>query len=149
MKGRHRYSESFERFWLRYPRKVDKLDAYRRWYTARRRVTDDELVSACEAWAEHWQAEGTEERLIPHPATWLSKGRYETPPPERSRPARSESQRRSDDVFSRFLAEDPARQPQSALDHSLSTPQPASGSTAQNEVGEALAAFFPTTTRAT
>ena len=39
----------------------------------------DEL--GAEAWAAYWRREGTEEKFIPHAATWLNNERWLVPPP--------------------------------------------------------------------
>lgn len=77
----HRYSDDFERWWLRYPKKRDKLAASKAFAVAARTVPVDHLVASAEAWANHWQAEATEDRYIIDPERWLKRGRYEEPPP--------------------------------------------------------------------
>jgi hypothetical protein len=32
-------------------------------------------------WASYWQAEGTDQRFIPYPTTWLNQARYLDQPP--------------------------------------------------------------------
>ncbi len=71
----------FAAFWGAYPRKIDKDRARRAWRKLRpdRDLTKQMLISL-RAWrqCEQWQ----EERLIPHPATWLNNRRWEYRPPE-------------------------------------------------------------------
>lgn len=70
----------FDEFWLACPRKVGK-DAARRAYVKAVRsgfapeLIRDKMITA----ARFWKASRTEQRFIPHPATWLNSGRYEDP----------------------------------------------------------------------
>ena len=73
------YTQEFDVFWKRYPRKVGKDAAFRAWKTKKReghlpampvllKAIDDALRS------EQWQRDGGQ--YIPHPATWLNQGRW-------------------------------------------------------------------------
>jgi hypothetical protein len=67
---------SFERWWHAYPRKVGKAAALRRW----RSLSPADRERALDAVHDHalrWSRERTEARFIPHPATWLSQGRWD------------------------------------------------------------------------
>lgn len=67
----------FDRFWEACPRKVGKKDAERKFCIAARDVDPDRIISAMQRFAAAERAKGTEERYISHPATWLSKGRWD------------------------------------------------------------------------
>lgn len=73
----------FDRFWTSYPRKVGE-DAARKAFD-RRKPTDElvnEMVAAIgrQTQSEQWRQEGG--RFIPHPATWLTQGRWMDGPQE-------------------------------------------------------------------
>jgi len=77
----------FEAFWASYPRKVGKQAAARNWKRLRPSL---DLVLKALAWqvkSEQWTRDGG--AFIPHPATWLSQGRWEDEPTERLQVARS------------------------------------------------------------
>jgi hypothetical protein len=64
---------AFEEFWKRYPRKVGKLAAKRKWDA----LNPGPIVIAQIMDTLAWQIEEwTDPRFIPHPATWLFQGRY-------------------------------------------------------------------------
>ena len=66
----------FEEFWSKYPRKVAKRAAQKAWA----KLSPQEQKSAVEALVTHnkyYQAKGTGQEFIPHPATWLNQGRWE------------------------------------------------------------------------
>lgn len=74
-KGGVEYSEGFEAFWRAYPRKVEKIAAWRRWQKingAMPIVAD--IVASVEAHkrSADWLKNNGE--FIPYPATWLNKG---------------------------------------------------------------------------
>lgn len=69
-------AEAFQRFWQVYPRKVAKEDARRAWRARiREKVNAEELVRAAENYARKLKKEGTEERFILYPSTFLGPGR--------------------------------------------------------------------------
>lgn len=72
-------SDQWERFWSTYPKKVGKQAARKAWDRARKRRDPDEIQAALEAHLRPWAT--FEAQFIPNPATWLSQGRYEDPPP--------------------------------------------------------------------
>jgi len=68
--------EAFARFWQAYPRKIAKEDARRAWRARiREKVKAEELVRAAENYARKLKREGTEERFILYPSTFLGPGR--------------------------------------------------------------------------
>lgn len=70
----------FIAFWSIYPRKVDRKRALKAYKGT---APDDVhlLLDGAEAWAAYWRREGTEEKFIPHAATWLNNERWLVPPP--------------------------------------------------------------------
>lgn len=80
-------SESWERFWSAYPKKVGKQAARKAWDRARKRRPADEIQAALDAHLPAWST--IDVQFVPNPATWLGQGRYEDPPPKpRSGPAK-------------------------------------------------------------
>jgi hypothetical protein len=73
--------DDFARFWSNYPRKTQKATAAKRWHTMKRA---DRLAAldALPTHVEHWQHERTEQKFIPHAATWLNQRRWEDVLPE-------------------------------------------------------------------
>lgn len=66
----------FSDFWQLCPRKVAKKDAQRMWA----RLTEQQQQKAIEQMPIHakvWAAEGRQQHLIPHAATWLNGERFE------------------------------------------------------------------------
>ena len=66
--------ESFETFWLLYPKKVAKADAVKAWKQATKKKTADELIGLVKAYSE---SKLPDQQYIPYPASWLNKGLYE------------------------------------------------------------------------
>ena len=67
----------FERFYAAYPRKVGKIDAERAFEKATRRTDAATVIAAAERFAADPNLpSGPRRNLIPHPATWLNKGRF-------------------------------------------------------------------------
>lgn len=73
----------FEAWWSLYPRKVGKGQARKAYASALKKTTTDELADAAEVFAARVHDSGTEERFVPHPATWLNGERWTdaAPPP--------------------------------------------------------------------
>lgn len=70
------YDEQFERFWLEYPRKTGKREAYKSWVRIApdAQMTDMLIASIGKQWADYYHH--VEIRFIPHPATWLNGERW-------------------------------------------------------------------------
>lgn len=60
-----------------YPRKVGKADALKAIAKALQSKPFEELLLAVQAFGRKCARDGTEERFIPHPATWFNAGRYD------------------------------------------------------------------------
>jgi hypothetical protein len=73
--------DRFGEFWTAYPRKVVRPRAESAYRSALRRDGPDLIAAGLEAWCAYWTAEGTEEKYIPHPTTFLAQSRYLDQPP--------------------------------------------------------------------
>lgn len=83
---RQKLSQGFSAFWIRWPRKVAKLEAEKAW---KHTVTpeDEAPIQA----ALDWQVpmfEQRESEHIPHAATWIRGRRWEDEKPKRTTPNR-------------------------------------------------------------
>ena len=83
--------EAFEAWWKVYPRRVSKGSARKAYLTALSKTSHERLLQAAQSFAKAKEAEGTEERYIPHPTTWLNGERWE-------------DERSAGDEFDRLLA---------------------------------------------
>ena len=72
------WSEAFNLFWDEYPRRVARQAAYLAWLRIEQRGQEgfDAVMAGLDLWRERWKAEGTEDRYVPHAATWLNQRRY-------------------------------------------------------------------------
>jgi hypothetical protein len=68
-------SDSFDKFWNLYPKKVAKADALKAWNKALKRKTADELLKLTKVYSEGKLPDIT---YIPYPASWLNKELYES-----------------------------------------------------------------------
>jgi hypothetical protein len=66
--------DSFETFWLLYPKKVAKADALKAWKQVLKKKTADEMIKLVKAYSE---SKLPDQQYIPYPASWLNKGLYE------------------------------------------------------------------------
>ena len=73
-KDKENHLESFETFWLLYPKRIAKADALKAWKQAIKKKTADELIELTKAYSESKLPDMT---YIPYPASWLNKGLYE------------------------------------------------------------------------
>jgi hypothetical protein len=78
--------KGFREFWSAWPRKVARSDAMRAFDRGVRRDGLDRVAAGLRGWAAYWQAEDTEQRYIPHAATWLNRSQYLDSPPAPHRP---------------------------------------------------------------
>lgn len=92
----------FDHWWARYPRKVGKQAARRKYASVLLRGVDPPtLFFALETHIDAWTRHRYEQQFIPHPATWLNEGRWEDDPPgPRGAATRAE---RNDDILDAFL----------------------------------------------
>jgi hypothetical protein len=67
--------DSFDTFWLLYPKKVAKADAIKAWKQATKKKTADELIGLVKAYSE---SKLPDQQYIPYPASWLNKELYDT-----------------------------------------------------------------------
>ena len=72
-----RITEEFERFWQKYPRKVDRAPALKA-FKAKRKLGHslEDMVARLEYDCRDWQEKKTEAQYIPYGATWLNKERW-------------------------------------------------------------------------
>jgi len=75
--------DSFETFWLLYPKKVAKADAVKAWKQVLKKKTADEMIALTKAYSESKLPDMT---YIPYPASWLNKGLYEAVEVEENKP---------------------------------------------------------------
>lgn len=68
------YSEDFERWWVTFPRKIDKKGTYPRFTAARGRVG----IAVLQEGAERYAAVklGSDPKYILHPSTWINQERW-------------------------------------------------------------------------
>ena len=66
--------DSFDTFWLLYPKRVAKADALKAWKQVLKKKTADEMIALTKAYSESKLPDMT---YIPYPASWLNKGLYE------------------------------------------------------------------------
>ena len=71
-----KYSVDFEKFWKIYPRKINKYATMQKFKIAIRSYDIDKLFRATTIFAQQVKNNNTEERFIPHGATWLTQKRY-------------------------------------------------------------------------
>jgi hypothetical protein len=75
--------DSFDTFWLLYPKKVAKADAVKAWKQVLKKKTADEMIALTKAYSESKLPDMT---YIPYPASWLNKGLYEAVEVEENKP---------------------------------------------------------------
>lgn len=68
--------EHFAEFYAAYPRKVGKGAAAKAYAKATKDTDPAAILAGLRNAVEVWRATGTEDRFIPHPATWLNAGRW-------------------------------------------------------------------------
>lgn len=66
--------DSFARFYQVYPRRTGRGQAVKAWRSAVKKADASVIIEAASLFAE--QTRGTEQRFIPHPATWLNGERW-------------------------------------------------------------------------
>lgn len=69
------FDDDFAEWWSLYPRKVGKQAAARRYATARKKVSAQDLLDGLRSQLPAMQA--SDPKFVPHPETWLSQGRWE------------------------------------------------------------------------
>jgi hypothetical protein len=101
----------FAAFWDAYPRHVARARAEASYAKAvGNGATPDSIASGLSAWVSYWTAEGTDERFIPHPTTWLNQERYGDAPPAAApsgASGRTSAAQRSQEVLRRRIGGQP------------------------------------------
>jgi predicted transcriptional regulator len=82
-KTKEKHLESFETFWLLYPKRIAKADALKAWNKAIKKKTADELIGLTKAYSESKLPDMT---YIPYPASWLNKELYESVEVQENKP---------------------------------------------------------------
>lgn len=67
--------QHFHKFWSVVWRKVGKLEAERKFIIALKRESAEFIIEAAQAYTESVKHK-KDRQFLPHPATWLHKGRY-------------------------------------------------------------------------
>lgn len=70
-------SDAFDRFWAAVPRKIGRKACEAKFAIAARTVDPERLIAAMQRYADRCREQGTEERYICHPLTWLNQGRWD------------------------------------------------------------------------
>lgn len=68
---------SFDSFYDAYPRREARGAAERAYRAAVKKSTPDEIMAGLGRWKAKWNADQTERKFIPLPATWLNAARWE------------------------------------------------------------------------
>lgn len=68
--------ENFNSFWEAYPRKVAKIAARKAFEKAVKVERPEAIIEAARAFARQAKEDGTVEKYIPYPATWINQGRF-------------------------------------------------------------------------
>ena len=72
------FEQQFEQFWQLYPRKAGKKAAKKAWMDVKPdNVLFSTIITAIDAANQYWQQQGTLQKHIPHPSTWLNEERWE------------------------------------------------------------------------
>lgn len=84
--------DGFDEWWKQYPKKVGKLDAKKAYRAViKQGATPQDLLDGLQRHNANWKAKNTDPQYIPHPASWLRKGRWEdelaTPASNQTTPA--------------------------------------------------------------
>jgi hypothetical protein len=74
------YTDSFEKFWKAYPKKVGKGDAARSWNRDELDDRVDEILPVLEQYKQLPQRTKDNGQFIPYPATWLNSKSYDDSP---------------------------------------------------------------------
>lgn len=70
------YTPEFEEFWSHYPRRVEKRAAFKAWKTRLKEgYKPQQLILAARNYASYCHIQGTEQRYIKHPSTFLGPNR--------------------------------------------------------------------------
>ena len=100
------YPDGFEQWWAAYPRKVGKRKAFAAWFKALKRIPIGDLLEATQTFADFHRADGTDERFIPHPTTWLNRDGWGDKLTPRARPdgPQARQQRTDEEVLAQMLS---------------------------------------------
>ena len=71
------YTGDFEKFWKIYPRRVEKMHAFKMWERALKFSDAAAILLGAQRYADWCRAAQREDQYIAHPGTWLSRGRWD------------------------------------------------------------------------
>lgn len=99
------YPDGFETWWKTYPRPVGKRKAFEAWFRAVKRIRPDDLLEATRTFADFHAQDGTDERFIPYPTTWLNRDGWGDKLTPRKRPdgPQTRQQRTDEEVLTAML----------------------------------------------
>lgn len=118
------YPSGFEEFWATYPRPVGKREAFAAWFRALKRIRPDDLLAATRQFAEFHRADGTNERFIPHPKTWLERDGWNDKLTPRNRPDGPQTrQQRTDEQVLQDMLQTPQNGTHDVIDGEIINPQ--------------------------
>lgn len=100
------YPDGFETWWATYPRPVGKRKAFEAWFRALKRIRIDDLLDATRTFADFHAQDGTDERFIPYPTTWLNRDGWGDKLTPRTRPdgPQARQQRTDEEVLTTMLS---------------------------------------------
>lgn len=75
-RGEENKDIAFDSFWAAYPKKVGKGQAVKAWRAAVKKADADVIAAGITAAVAAWKRDGTEQRFIPNPTTWLNGERW-------------------------------------------------------------------------
>lgn len=95
------YTTEFEEFYSNYPRRIEKKAAFKAWQARlKEKILPDSLIVAAKNYAANCLANGTEQRFIKHPSTFLGPSKpYEDwiRPPTNDTPKPNQTRQLTDD----------------------------------------------------
>jgi hypothetical protein len=96
-------SQGFGSFWVRWPRKVAKLEAQKAWNQVVKPEDEEPIQRALD-----WQVPIFERRdpeRIPHAATWIRGRRWDDEPPANPQTAREQQRQQGSEYIRKLMAE--------------------------------------------
>lgn len=91
--------EGFEAFWGAYSKKVGRGAAVKAWGKAIKKADDAVIIAAAAEHADWHKRNRTEDRFVPHAATWLNEERWADERSARTEQPRSRAQNETDALF--------------------------------------------------
>jgi phage replication O-like protein O len=83
-------NKGFEEFWILYPRKVKKQDAMNRYKTqVKNQKVHERIIEGLKLYLKEIERDGTQEKYIMHPSTFLNQKKYLDETEEQDKPSQS------------------------------------------------------------